>query len=104
MATNNPLTTALTARLRHAFSSVQIADLADSLTQIQALGLKIDDVFPQGIPVQDVLVMKTLVPIKDIGSIIAQLHQQVPVRRIDISPFGIPTQDMWRMRIGVGLK
>jgi hypothetical protein len=104
MASQPAVTKALTSRLRHAFTTAQIAEWADSLARMQALGLKVDDVFPQGIPMPDTLVMKTLVPIADIGTVILNLHQQIPVRRIDISPAGIPTQDMWRVRVGVGLK
>jgi hypothetical protein len=104
MAPKISVTNALTSRLRHAFTTAQIADWADSLARMQALGLKVDDVFPQGIPMPDTLVMKTHVPIADIGAVILNLHQQIPVRKIDIFPVGIPAPDMWRVRVGVGLK
>lgn len=104
MASQPAVTKALTSRLRHAFTTAQIAEWADSLARMQALGLTVDDVLPQGIPMPDTLVMKTLVPVADIGNVILQLQQQIPVRRIDISPAGIPAQDMWRVRVGVGLK
>lgn len=104
MATAAPLTNVLTARLRHTFSTAQIADWANSLAHMQAMGLKIDDVFPQGIPVPDILVMKTQIPVDDIGAVLLKLHQQVPVRRLEIFPLGIPTQDMWRLRVSVAQK
>lgn len=104
MAPKLSVTNALTSRLRHAFTTAQIAEWADALARMQALGLKVDDVYPEGIPIPDTLVMNTHVPIADIGAVILNLHQQIPVRRIEIFPVGIPVQDMWRVRVGVGLK
>jgi hypothetical protein len=104
MPTNNVLAKALTPLLRNAFSAAQITEWADALSQIQTAGLKIDDVFPQGMPVQDTLMLKTAVPLNELGATILKIQQHLPIRRIDISPVGVPVQDMWRMRISLGSK
>jgi len=72
---------ALTARLRHHYSKEQIAGLSDSLARLQDMGLKIDDIFPDGMPAPDVLVMKTSVPNAGLGQAILQLQQHPELRR-----------------------
>jgi hypothetical protein len=97
-------TEALTARLRHVFSTQQIADYADMLAQMQALGLNIDDVMTDGMPAPDTLVLKTVVPMLTLDDVIAKMQKREFIRRIEIFPWGIPVQDAWRMRVGIGRK
>ncbi|MES2019593.1 MAG: hypothetical protein V4484_24125 [Pseudomonadota bacterium] len=104
MSKPRDLNSALTARLRHHYSTQQIADWTDSLAQLQGMGLKIDDVFPDGMPAPDVLVMKTSVPVAGLGPAILQLQKHPELRRIEIFPYGIPIRDLWRIHVSVGLK
>jgi hypothetical protein len=98
------LNEALTARLRHLYSPQEIAEWGAILSQVQVMGLKIDDVFPDGMPKPDVLIMKTSVPVAELGQAILQLQHQPALQRIEILPDGIPMRDLWRVQVKVGLK
>jgi hypothetical protein len=100
----NELNSALTVRLRNAFTKDQIHHWAGSLADLQAMGMKVDDVFPQGMPAPDVLVMQASVPLTELGTAIMQLQKHPHLRRIEVFPWGIPKQDTWRVHVGMGLK
>lgn len=104
MTSNPTLSNALTARLRHAFTPQQIAEWSETVGQMSAQGLKIDDVFPRGIPVQDSLTIKTLIPMNSLDEVIAKMQRFQHIRKIEIFPRGIPVQESWRVHVGVGLK
>ena len=94
----------LTARLRRLYAPQEIAEWGQVLAQVHRTGLKIDDVFPDGMPKPDVLVMKTSVPVAELGQAILQLQHQATLQRIEILPDGIPVRDLWRVQVRVGLK
>lgn len=100
----NELHSALTVRLRNAFTKEQIQHLAGSLAEFRGVGLKLEDIFPQGIPVPDVLVLKTSVPLTELGAAMMHLQKFPELRRIEVFPRGIPSLDSWRVNVGLGMK
>lgn len=104
MATKKAFTDALTTRLRSNFTGAQIGEWADMVAHFHGQGLHIDDVFPQGMPTPDILVMKAVVPLDGLNDAIAKIGARQHIRRIEIFPLGLPAQNAWRVRVGMGLK
>ena len=93
----------LTKRLRSAFSSQEVKNLATTIASLQAAGIKVDDVFPIGIVVQpDGVSIRghvSAVDVKKLGELIPKIGD---VREVRVFPRGIIAPDVFRVHVNLG--
>lgn len=100
MAQNNKLAPALTKRLKNTFAANEIKGFASILGELEARGLKIDDVFPHGIPANvDALQVRGSLPPGDLAKLGDIVSGAGNVREVKVFPRGIVIQDSLRVHL-----
>lgn len=99
---DNAFVEPLTQRLKGNLKTDEIAKLAKLVSTIHEHGIKVDDVFPFGIPAQpdSVSIRAHLTPeqLEEIGKLLPKLG---PVRDFRVFPRGIVLPESYRLHINV---